>query len=312
MSGQIDCAGLSHLPPQLDSNPDEFFVADLNRSLRVHQTSLDFDQQTRLFGNSIGKILIVADGVGSDGSADRASTLAVDAVSSYILNSQRWMGQAAHPDTDLFRQQLHDALAECQDSIHHEGDVLDIHEGMGANITIAYVVWPRLFLIQVGENRCYLMRDSQLTELTSEPAQSSRTGEEAGANVVGGATNALQPQTHVETLRLGDRLLIASNGLHKFVSDLVIAEALQAEDSSDRMLNRLARHAVGNGVDDAVTAVITQFSDGESEGLDEPPMLAHSTATASHRIVRKKQQPPNRTNDQRDPDAARSGEAVAT
>ena len=42
-------------------NEDQFLIADLNKSMRVHQTSLGLSHQTRLFGGSQGKLMLVAD-----------------------------------------------------------------------------------------------------------------------------------------------------------------------------------------------------------------------------------------------------------
>lgn len=78
MSITIDCHGETHVGQHRPDNEDQFLIADLNKSMRVHQTSLGLSHQTRLFGGSQGKLFLVADGLGGHESGERASTLAVD------------------------------------------------------------------------------------------------------------------------------------------------------------------------------------------------------------------------------------------
>ena len=60
MLTQMDCFGLTDVGRKRPTNQDHFLIADLNKSLRVHSTSLNLDDQTRIYGGSQGKLLIVA------------------------------------------------------------------------------------------------------------------------------------------------------------------------------------------------------------------------------------------------------------
>jgi len=50
MSGSMDCFGVSDIGRQRSSNEDHFLIADVCKSMRVHQTNLGLDHQSRLFG----------------------------------------------------------------------------------------------------------------------------------------------------------------------------------------------------------------------------------------------------------------------
>ena len=89
-SGQMDVHGVTHVGRKRPTNEDQFLIADLKKSLSVYQTSLDHDHQTRLFGGSQGQLLLVADGMGGHEAGQRASTIAVDSIATYILNTMRW------------------------------------------------------------------------------------------------------------------------------------------------------------------------------------------------------------------------------
>lgn len=289
MSGKIECRGISHRPPQVVVNPDEFLIADMNRSLRIHQTSLNFDDQTRLFGNSAGKILVLADGVGDDSVAERASTVAVDAVSHHVLNGMAWLNRSNNAATAAFRSHLEAALDECQAELNLRDEVINPAVGMATNMIIAFVAWPKLFVIQVGNGRSYLLRNQvfqQLTPMPERPAESR-----SDHSVIGGSSPEIRAETSITTLCPGDRLLLASDGLHNFVSELTIAEAMRTYDSANDTLEQLVRIAVENQANDAVSAVLTHFSSGTPAAAKSEPAGRPLTSVVADKRAKDRPRP---------------------
>ena len=74
MAVRMDCYGATDVGRRRESNQDQFLIADLNRSMQVLESSVGLGQHTRLFGNSQGKLLLVADGLGGRNAGERAST----------------------------------------------------------------------------------------------------------------------------------------------------------------------------------------------------------------------------------------------
>ena len=72
MAIHMDCHGVTDIGKRREVNEDQFLIADLRKSLHLFQTSLAVDDQSRLFGGSQGKLLLVADGMG--GAAHSPST----------------------------------------------------------------------------------------------------------------------------------------------------------------------------------------------------------------------------------------------
>ena len=85
MLGKMDCHGLTDIGRSRSVNEDQFLVADLNKSMLVHQTSLEQDDQTRLFGGSQGQVLLVADGMGGHAAGEQASAIAVESPFAKII-----------------------------------------------------------------------------------------------------------------------------------------------------------------------------------------------------------------------------------
>ena len=88
MPGKMDCYGLTDIGKVREVNEDQFLIADLNKSMLIHQTSLSHEDHTRLFGGSQGQLLLVADGLGGHAAGKQASTLAVHSQANSPLSSR--------------------------------------------------------------------------------------------------------------------------------------------------------------------------------------------------------------------------------
>mgnify|MGYP002623470071 CR=1 FL=1 len=298
MSGKLDCHGMTDVGRRRETNEDQFLIADLNKSLRVHQTSLALDHQTRLFGNSQGNLLLVADGMGGHDAGERASTLAVDGVVAYTLNTLRWFFRLDGQSDDDFEEDLRAAMEHCQQLLNQESKALPQRRGMGTTLTLAYVIWPRMYVVHVGDSRCYVFRGGQLTQLTRDHTmaelyrESLETSPDAEGdserrmthilwNVVGGTRDDLSPEVHRFALELDDTVLLCSDGLTRHVSDDAIAAQLRANGSAEQLCRQLVDEANRQGGEDNITAVVARFLETDNnlferaasveEPLHEPP-----------------------------------------
>lgn len=265
----MDCFGTRKLRAPQQPATQQFLSADFNRSIHIHHTSLDLDDDSRVYGGSQGKLLMVAEGFGPASSGHRASTVAVDAVTQYLLNTFRIADQASVGDC-LFETKLKAALEHCQQILQREGDVIDAHHGMGAELTVAYVLWPDLYLVQVGRTSCCLWRDASLQDI----------GRKAPADVVGGNCDELRPAFTQTKLRLGDRLLVCSQSLRQSVDDFVIGNHLSYNGTAADICDRLVQTAIENGADES-TSVVACFDQGAAPDLDSLSAVDRADADES-------------------------------
>src|SRR3954464_2382588 len=166
MLTQMDCFGLTNPGLKRTTNQDHYLIADLNKSMRIHDTSLTLDSETRVYGGSQGKLLVIADGMGGEADGERACTIAVDQLTTYVLNSLSWCFRLEQDSEQDFEDHLKEALESCQKSIQ---DVVASHpemQSMGTTMTMVYIVWPRAFVVHVGDSRCYLLRKGELAQIT--------------------------------------------------------------------------------------------------------------------------------------------------
>jgi PPM family protein phosphatase len=283
MRGKMDCFGLTDAGKVRPVNEDQFLMADSNKSMLIHQTSLSHDDHTRLFGGSQGKLLLVADGMGGHAEGKRASTIAVQTVANYILNTMPWFFRLEEGDDGDLKDELRESLEEGQKSIEAAAQAEAGRRKMGTTLTMAYLLWPRLYVVHAGDSRCYLLRNGRLQQITKDHTiaqqmveRGALTPEEAEQsrwshvlwNCIGGGTHDLNPDVYRATLQVGDTLLLCTDGLNKCVKDDEIRDALGKKGSAEQTCNRLVNMANDLGGPDNVTVLVAHFRDA-SQPLEQ-------------------------------------------
>ena len=281
MALEIDCHGESHIGQRRSDNEDQFFIADLNKSMRIHETSLGLSDHSRMFGGSQGKLLLVADGLGGNEGGERASTLAVDGISNYILNTMDWCFGLTEENSSHFMDQLKRSFVHSQNIIGAEAEAIPQRRGMATTLTMAYIQWPQLFVVHVGDTRCYLIRDRSIKQLTTDhtvaelvrEAEAEMNVESVPAtspmnhalwNVVGGPERELHPQVENLELKNGDALLLCSDGLTRYLSDEELLTGILQEKSATQICHGFIELANERGGKDNITAVLARLSDPSS------------------------------------------------
>jgi serine/threonine protein phosphatase PrpC len=283
MSITIDCFGLTDRGQVRHKNEDQFLVADLCKSMTVLQTSLPEEDRTRRFGVHHGKLLLVADGMGGVAGGEVASGVAVQSVTRYVLNTMPWFFRVQDGREEELEGELRTALEACQRSVEAaaNGAAFGQHR-MGTTLTMAYLLWPRLYVVHAGDSRCYLVRGGRAHQVTRdhtvaqqmverglmspEQAEESRWSHVLW-NCIGAGTTTLQPEVYKATLQAGDTVLLCTDGLTKHVSPGRIVELLERAGTTEEVVRRLVDAANAAGGSDNITVVVgrLQIADGTDE-----------------------------------------------
>lgn len=268
---EVDCCGATDRGRVRRRNEDQFLVARLDKSMLVQQTSLSIDDQTRLKGGFRGWLMVVADGMGGAAAGERASYVAVSTLTRYVLDTMSWFFRLDRNDEDLAGE-LREGLERCQGALER-----DPHgaRGMGTTVTMAYVLWPRLYVVHAGDSRCYVQRRGELIQLTRDHTMAQQLVEQGAVSpreaerspmahvlwnaVVADGSADLAPEVRRARLEPGDTLLLCSDGLTKHVDDGAIARALAGGASSEEVCARLVAAANEAGGSDNITVVTARF-----------------------------------------------------
>lgn len=271
-SGSLDCFGLSDTGRVRKQNEDQFLVAELQKSMLVQSTSLSPDESTRLFGRVGGRLLVVADGMGGAAAGERASRLAVSSLTTYVLNTMPWFFGHDEEHLEDLKAELASGLQRCQKSIEAFAEKHPATKGMGTTLTMAYVLFPHAYVVHAGDSRCYLFRDGKLEQITKDHTMAEQLRDQGVEvspkgrlsnvlwNVIGGGSPELQPEVYKLEVRVGDTLLLCTDGLDKHVTDEALADLLGQGLSAEETCRRAINAANEGGGTDNTTVVVARIA----------------------------------------------------
>lgn len=270
-----DCYGRSHVGRKRQSNEDRFLIADLSRHMNICETNLDEARDSDLAGDQPGKLFVVADGVGGHAGGAKASALVVQSICDFVLNSMhRFLKLADERDED-FRDELAAGIERCQRRLMLEKQARPEYRDMATTLTLAYLVWPRMYVVHVGDSRCYLLRDGHLEQLTTDHTVAQQFVD-GGAmqknaarespwrhiiwNCLGGDGDDIAPEVRRVDLRPRDLVLLCTDGLTDKLTEEELTELLTSGQPAESITQALIDAANDRGGADNVTAIVGHFA----------------------------------------------------
>lgn len=255
------------------TNEDQFLIAYLERRMDIPQSSVDLAamEQGDAECSNDGLLLVVADGVGDDGGGRKASALAVRALHDHLIEHVPWNIGAGGVSRSAFVEQLQAAVEECHDRV--QGEATEGQQ-LATTLTVACVFWPDLYLVHVGDSRCYRLRNEKLEQLTRDQTIAQEfvdkgilTGQEADLsrfkhvlwNAIGAQPAGARPQVERHRLEPGDRLLLCTDGVTGSVTDQQLLSATQQATTPTDACAELIHIANKCGGLDNATAVAAFF-----------------------------------------------------
>ena len=272
---QVDAFGCTDVGKVRSRNQDHYLIATLRRTLEIESTSIPAEAVQNLGPGARALLLLVADGVGGGAGGEEASTGTLDAIVRYMAGTSRFFDRLDEQGLEDFRTDLTFAVqwshAALRDRTTDSSPELT---GMASTLTMALVIWPRAFVCQVGDSRCYHLRDEKLMQVTTDQTMARQLiddglmPEEAAhrsplSHVLSQSIGHSEPDvwpvlTELE-LRAGDTLLLCTDGLMKHVPDAQIAELLSTITSASEAASALVGAALEAGGSDNVTVMAARF-----------------------------------------------------
>jgi protein phosphatase len=264
---EIDFFGLTHVGRVREVNQDNFLICAIHRKVDALLTSLPTLDHLPLTPERIAFLAMVADGVGGGPMGEAASRFAVEAVTEYVTRCIRlcWGSEAS---TD-FPRALEDASREVHEELVRQTEHDPVLGGMATTLTLWIGMWPRSYILQVGDSRCYILRDGQLTQVSRDQTMAqdlidsgilSQTDayRTRWVNVLSSSIGGAQNTPVVSYLHQmwGTVGLLCSDGLTKHVSDERIRERLSTMQSARQVCQDLVQDALDDGGTDNITVVV--------------------------------------------------------
>jgi protein phosphatase len=266
---EMDIYGLTHPGKLRTENQDQFLVCSLRKEAVVHLTSLADTGNLTAGSERIALLMMVADGVGGGLRGAEASRLALEAVTRYVSRCMSCYYAATTGDDRDFFAALQDGALQCHAEILRRGEEDPDYRGMATTLTLYLGHWPRAYLLQVGDSRCYLLRGNKLTQVSRDQTMAQelidagvmRPSDTAGTRLehtlsssIGGRQTA--PVVTRFELTWDTVVLLCSDGLTRHVSDERIAQRLRETRSSREACEALLADALQGGGTDNITIVV--------------------------------------------------------
>ncbi|MGH7586077.1 MAG: PP2C family protein-serine/threonine phosphatase [Gemmatimonadales bacterium] len=277
---EVDVFGLTHAGKVREENQDHFLICSVRKQVLVHNTSLPSTDRLPLAGERMAFLAVVADGVGGGTGGEAASRLALERVTEYLALTMRAYHDLDSADDQHFLEGLQEAAWKCHATVVAEAEAAPERRRMATTLTLWLGVWPRAYLLQVGDSRFYIYRDGVLSRISRDQTmaqdlvdQGVLTPDAAEgtklANVLSSAIGGHQTAPVVTRLdQSWDNVgLLCSDGLTKHVSDEQIAERLRTMTSARQACEALLQDALdGGGTDNISIVVIRDVKKPEYEG----------------------------------------------
>lgn len=276
MTVVIDSFGITDKGKVRESNQDNFLIVEIRKSVDVSHTSLSPEALENRFGAVEGYLFVVADGVGGGPDGDKASTDAITALLGYVGGTVGCFNEMS-PTKE---REVFDRLDRTVRGVHEK--LLAEHEGKrgqgpATTLTMVLLIWPRAYLIHVGDSRAYVRKGDKVNRLTRDQTfgeymvnigawtEEQAAGARAAATLssaIGGSE--ILPVVGLVDLEPGDSLMLCTDGLTRHVSDERIASVLSGGEPAESMGRKFLDEALEDGGTDNVAVIVVKSSVGVS------------------------------------------------
>lgn len=278
---ELDVYGLTHPGKVRKNNEDHFLICALKKKVEIYHTSLP-DPSVLSLNQRVAFLVLVADGVGGAKAGEEASRIALEHVTRYVTESLECYYTSDPEDDSRFIRELEEAALKVHSEIAVESATDPDRRGMATTLTLWIGLWPDAYLLQVGDSRCYSLRDGQLVQMSRDQTMAEEfvqqgvfTRNDAAfkrwANVLSSAIGGPQAAPSVTKVpqSWGTIGLMCSDGLTRHVSDERIHEVLSTLKSAKEGCETLLQDALDAGGEDNITIIIGRSIPPEEGGKNE-------------------------------------------
>jgi serine/threonine protein phosphatase PrpC len=218
-------------------------------------------------------LYVVCDGMGGNAAGEVASGMAVRT----LIESFSALGQQADPGSAMamIENRLMASIFEANRTVHEAGTENPELHSMGTTLVCVCLDGNRALVGNVGDSRAYLLRNGGCQQITldhslldEEIRNGNMTPEMAAASNLQsvitraiGVAEQVEPDLFAATLQPNDFILLASDGLTRYVKPEEIAEAASAGAELAAICNALIEHAKQRGGADNITCILLHVAE---------------------------------------------------
>jgi protein phosphatase len=222
-----------------------------------------------LRGSRLATIVVVADGVGGGDFGSEAAQLATESLTRYVSSTLRSYHAAGTASDKELLDSLRSAIEEAHVAVLGDAAARAPATRMASTLTVGLVIWPWVYVVQVGDSRGYYWDGTELKRLTRDqtiaqdlvdkgvlPAERLEISPYRNvlASAIGGGEAT--PEVTCMEMRRSGTLMYCTDGLTKHVTDEEIGERMRVMTGSEQLCNELLELVLERGGTDNVTIVV--------------------------------------------------------
>jgi len=280
----VEIHATSHVGRVRRGNEDNYLLLNISRSkawTNTHEES-EFVIESQSFDvDDNGVVMAVSDGMGGALAGEVASKMAVESVSTQLLEEDVDATLTTEDYDRYLISRLYNATVYANSLIHQQGRADAQYQGMGATFTGIGITPKTVDIVQVGDSRAYLVRNSKIYQITKDQSLVQQlidaqqiSPEEAETHTLKnvilqalGAQNEIFPVPARFVPQQSDILLICSDGLSNKVSAATMQRiVVEHFDNLEMACADLVTEANNAGGEDNITVILGKIS---GEGLAE-------------------------------------------
>ncbi|MGI9044559.1 MAG: PP2C family protein-serine/threonine phosphatase [Gemmatimonadaceae bacterium] len=268
LDDEIDVYGLTHPGKVRKTNQDHFLICALQKQTKLFHTSLP-DASKIGADERVAFISVVADGVGGHAGGEEASRHVLEGITRYISEAIHTYYTADPHDDEDFKRALEESALTVHNELAERSSADRQVKGMATTLTLWLGVWPHAYLLQVGDSRCYTLRDGTLVQMSRDQTMAQdfvdqgifTRDDPAHARLSHILSSAIGGPEAAPIVRRFDQNwanvgLLCSDGLTRHVPDDRIRERLMTMTSARQVCEDLLQDALDGGGEDNITVVV--------------------------------------------------------
>jgi protein phosphatase len=238
-------------------------LTDVGRKREQNEDSFLCDVPSRLF--------IIADGMGGRTLGETASKVVVTLFPLMLKE-----GFAALPvkTPDVILSVLEETLCRLSQELYDQSQKVSALKGLGATAAALFFCGDVAYVAYAGDSRIYLLREDDLIQVTEDQTTAAAlvklgelTPEVAEHHPLRhaleeyiGKEGHLNPGLHYETVQVGDRWLLCSDGLTKGVSEEMLYSLVLHHPSPEDACRGVVETAKEVDGTDNITAIVVDVT----------------------------------------------------
>lgn len=227
-----------------------------------------------IFSNEEFTVLSVCDGMGGHKAGEVASSLAVDYLKDFLYQKGdfaiTWRGDEEKPSPEkIFSDKnLLEFSKKLNEKIYEKSINNPQFKGMGTTFNSVFIFDENMKIINIGDSRTYLIRESKILRLTKDHSLFQENIDKGLSNgneienlipkniitkAVGIKEN-IEPDIYTFELKNNDRIILVTDGIHDLLSDEEIFK-IMSKGRIDKSSEKLIKIGKQKGGFDNMTVV---------------------------------------------------------